>query len=302
MMNSGLPHFRATQPGDTYYLLPLNIFMFGMADVLAEKDHLYAHVYHEGKGKKGGNNVASLILKTLRLLGPLIPDGGVSIKELNIVFDNCSGQNKNNHVLRLVPFLVEMDYFQRVNFIFLVVGHAKNVCDHLFNILKLNLRKKDVVTFDDFLKNMNLHESCTAIPAESGDFRDINGFFNAYYHRYNAVLKHHIFTCEKDSEGRVRVRESNLEGSKTFTQDLRKNGAVPASVSRKEAMFTAAMPVIEDPGIPSIKQCEMFNKWRPLIPATFQDVLCSKPLQSILDAEKKIKQEKAKLRKQKEEG
>jgi hypothetical protein len=60
-------------------------------------------------------------------------------------------------------------------------------------------------------------------------------------------------------------------------------------------MFQAAMPEIEDPGIPNIKQCEMFNKWQPLIPAPFQDVLCPKPLQSIMDEQKKIKQEKAKL-------
>jgi hypothetical protein len=114
-----------------------------MASVLGEKDHLIAHVYNKGKGKKGGNNVASLIMKTLRLLGLLIPEGGGSIKELNIVFDNCSGgQNKNNHVLRLVPLLVKMDFFQKVNFSFLVVRHMKNACDRLFNLLKLNLHTR----------------------------------------------------------------------------------------------------------------------------------------------------------------
>jgi hypothetical protein len=77
----------------------------------------------------------------------------------------------------------------------------------------------------------------------------------------------------------VTVRESNLEGAETFTQDLRKNTAIPANVSRKQAMSEATMEVIADPGIPNIKQCEMFNKWWPLIPASFQDDLCPKPLQ-----------------------
>ncbi len=57
------------------------------------------HVYHEGVGKKGGTNVTSLIVKTLRKMQLLRDDevGG----ELNIIFDNCSGQNKNNTVLKL---------------------------------------------------------------------------------------------------------------------------------------------------------------------------------------------------------
>ena len=89
--------------------------------------HMYAHVYHEGVGKKGANNVASLIVKTLRQLNLLRDDsvGG----ELNIIFDNCSGQNKNNTVLKLTMWLKAMDYFKRVNFIFLVVGHTKNAAN-----------------------------------------------------------------------------------------------------------------------------------------------------------------------------
>ena len=57
-------------------------------------EHLHCHVYHKGVGKKGANNVASLIMKTLRELQLLGEDsvGG----EVNIIFDNCSGQNKNN--------------------------------------------------------------------------------------------------------------------------------------------------------------------------------------------------------------
>ena len=37
-------------------------------------EHLHCHVYHEGVGKKGANNVASLIMKTLRELQLLRDD------------------------------------------------------------------------------------------------------------------------------------------------------------------------------------------------------------------------------------
>ena len=105
-----------------------------------------AHVYHEGVARKGSNNVVSLIIKTLTAAGLLRDDemGG----ELVIVFDNCSGQNKNNTVLKLMCWLVEVGYFKKVQFVFLIAGHTKNACDHLFNMLKTSYRQQNLFTMD----------------------------------------------------------------------------------------------------------------------------------------------------------
>ncbi len=100
---------------------------------------MYCHIYYEGVGKKGRTNVASLIVKTLREM-KLLRDNEVG-GELNVIFDNCSGQNKNNTVLKLAIWLKEMRYFKRISFVFLIVGHTKNACDRLFNSLKHEYRK-----------------------------------------------------------------------------------------------------------------------------------------------------------------
>ena len=94
---------------------------------------MHCHVYNEGVGKKGANNVASLIVKTLRQLNLLQDDspGG----DCNIIFVNYSGQNKNNIVLKLAAWLQQMGYFKKVNFFFLIVGHTQNATDRLFNLL-----------------------------------------------------------------------------------------------------------------------------------------------------------------------
>ncbi len=81
-----------------------------------ECNHLHAHVYHEGVGKKGANNVASLIIKMLKLLELL--DKSCARGELSIIFDNCTGQKKNNTVLKLLVWLTKMGYFKEVNFVF----------------------------------------------------------------------------------------------------------------------------------------------------------------------------------------
>jgi hypothetical protein len=109
-----LPHLRGKQPGETYYFSPLSIYCFGMVDPTINK--LFAHLYTEGQGQKGGNNVASLIMKTLNHFNILNEDEAG--RELSIVMDNCGGQNKNCMVLRLPLYLVEVSFFQTVNLIF----------------------------------------------------------------------------------------------------------------------------------------------------------------------------------------
>jgi hypothetical protein len=57
--------------------------------------------------------------------------------------DNCGGQNKNNVVLRLAPYLVEMGYFLKFEFAFYIRGHTNNTCDRTYNKMKSNYHKND---------------------------------------------------------------------------------------------------------------------------------------------------------------
>jgi hypothetical protein len=75
--NMELPVYNSEQPGCTYYYSPLSVYNLGMvnhAHVYPDGtvgEHMYAHVYNEGVGKKGANNVASLVVKTLQHLNLL---------------------------------------------------------------------------------------------------------------------------------------------------------------------------------------------------------------------------------------
>jgi hypothetical protein len=84
-----LPVFNSEQPGATYYYSPMTVNNLGIVDhahVYPEGkvgEHMHCHVYTDAVGKKGANNVASLIMKTLRQLNLLCNDEQGS--ELNIV-------------------------------------------------------------------------------------------------------------------------------------------------------------------------------------------------------------------------
>ena len=93
-------------------------------------------------------------------------------KELNILLDNCGGQNKNNFVLCLANLLVKCKYFKSVNFIFYVKGHTKNPYDCFFNLLKKEYRMQNIFTFEDLLERFRTSPKVTVNTVTKGDFRD----------------------------------------------------------------------------------------------------------------------------------
>ena len=56
------------------------------------------------------------------------------------------------------------------------------------------------------------------------------------------------------------------------------------------------LTLLEPPGIPEIKQVEMYTKWRKLIAPYAQDITCSRPSEEIM---KKVRDEKNKKSKKK---
>ena len=65
-------------------------------------------------------------------------------------------------VLRLGLYLVEKRYFTSVEFVFLIVGHTKNPCDRMFNLLKLSYRKSNIYTMEQTIEKLNGHAQTTA--------------------------------------------------------------------------------------------------------------------------------------------
>jgi len=183
--NMELPVYNEEQPGITYYYSVLGMYNLGMvnhAHVYGNGkaiEHMYCRVYHEGVGKKGANNVSSLIVKTLRQLNLLLDDSAGG--ELNVIFDNCSGQNKNNTVVKLAAWLKAMGFFYTVNSTFLIVGHTKNAADRLFNSLKHEYCKRNILTMEDLVFQLNVSTSVMVIPTSHDDFLDYDTLLKGMY-------------------------------------------------------------------------------------------------------------------------
>ena len=58
--NLGLPNMAAEQVGDTYFMTPITILLFGVNDNCLEggSHMMNVYVWHEKDGKQGANNIA----------------------------------------------------------------------------------------------------------------------------------------------------------------------------------------------------------------------------------------------------
>lgn len=300
--NMALPHFGTSQPGDTYYLTPLNLFVFGVVDVSyiglqdEEEDRLYAHLYKEGTGEKGGNNVASLIVKSLKQLNLMQNDLNnkpVKGKELNIIMDNCAGQNKNNHVILLAPYLVEMGYFDLVNIIFLITGHTKNVCDRRFNNLKHKYHKSQVFTMDEAVKVCSESQFVTVWPVDPlKDWFDYHTFFLKMYKQLSKaklkIAKNHIFSCTKNTRTDINLstRVADLSIYKEEVASITNSEFGKGMLESRQMLLRRAVPDrIIYAGIPEHKQVKLWKAYSLFIPKQLWNDVCPKPDAEVLERE-----------------
>jgi hypothetical protein len=287
--NLELSHFGAEQPQDIYYFSAITVNIFGIADVTKTPTTMLAYGYTEDQGGKGGNNVASLIVKALHELG-WIKDGSTG-KQLSIILDNCGGQNKNNYVLRLALWLVECKLFKKVEMIFYVRGHTKNACDRLFNQLKLRYHRNQIFTMRQMIEVLNSSPNILFKEARGEDFEDYGEMLDKFYQKFppGTFQRNHVFWVEDSNPTTIYTKVSGEADVEVL------NLAVPLQ-NRDRSLQRHVLTLIPAPGLKEIKQVEMYSKFRKFVPEEFQDEICPRPSQQVIDNIKKTRSEKAKAR------
>ena len=114
-------------------------------------------------------------------------------------------------------------------------------------------------------------------------------FSNSIYKRLAPRTTHktHIFSATKDNKTTIVLQDDALPETIETTQDLMKQGTNTAG--RSALLKPPALNPIKAPGVPPIKQVELFTKYRNLIPEAFREITCPHPGDEIL---KKIKSER----------
>ncbi|KAG3034244.1 hypothetical protein PC129_g3759 [Phytophthora cactorum] len=112
-------------PSQWYFCSLVNINVLG---IYYENDDIQInYVYDETTSGKGSEQINSMLHHYIRTM--IVPSGK---KKLIVYADNCSGQNKNNPVIKFMLAQVQMGILDRIDYKVFVKGHTKNSCDRGF--------------------------------------------------------------------------------------------------------------------------------------------------------------------------
>lgn len=208
-------------------------------------------------------------------------------KRLTIAMDNCGGQNKNNHVLRLAAYLVEMKFFLEVEFVFYVRGHTKNACDRMFNQMKLRFHKQDIFTYKQALDALGKQDNVTMIDATEGMFKNYGALLDKYYNNFKTgtIRQNHVF-CMSNQDPDLNMNCATHDGAKFVLQPMLKRGAKLSDERRKEIQ-DYVLETLKPPGLRPIKQVELYKKFRPYVPRKYWAETCPKPTDEVIDSVRK---------------
>lgn len=260
--NTYMPHLGDEQPGETYYYSPVNVYTLGIVNTGMVPMKLYAHVYYEDEGKKGGNNVVSCMYRQLFHDGFLAGDRK-HVPEMNFVFDNCGGQNKNRMVLRFLLYVIQKGACDIANALFLVKGHTKNDCDRMFNLMKLEYRKKNSYVPSDVEERLGAHKDIKLMRARVTHFHDWDAYFEKYMTVPKGVKTMHVFSVHADDLDNLQLSEY---WGAPVTKQLLLRPAYRGKSWAEETTERNRPDPMNPPGMRDIKYMELYDKWRHMIP------------------------------------
>jgi hypothetical protein len=206
---------------------------------------------------------------------------------------------QNKMVLRLAVFLVENGYYENVEFVFLIVGHTKNPCDRMFNMLKTEFRRSNVYTMTQLLAKLNANEKTSATLFKK--HQDWDKYLNCLYSQFvsGTITEYHNFLVDATLDTgptfmRILATRRDADADLAVSRQFQKRGVTGAA---RTAILAESPEMLTPPGVPEIKQIELGCKWRPHVPINIRDDICPVPPVDMIQRCKDKKNEKVRNKK-----
>ncbi|ETP35348.1 hypothetical protein F442_16427 [Phytophthora nicotianae P10297] len=176
-----------TTPSQWYFCLLLAVNLFG---IFYENDGTQTN-YDEFASGKGSDQINSMLQHFIRTV--LIP---ADKKHLVVYADSCSGQNKNNHVIRF----------------FLAQGHTISSCDRGFGHIRKHISRADCWTMDHIISAVN--------DAAASNRTSYKPVVEELYKKLVGVQQYQVFTMTQEKPGVVQCKKGPDDES--IDMDLRR--------------------------------------------------------------------------------
>ena len=177
--------------------------------------------------------------------------------------DNCSGQNKNRHVIAYFMWRVLTGLHKEITFSFLIVGHTKFSPDTCFGLIKKKLRRTNLGCLQDIaiaVSVSSIVNHSQLVGAQDGTsivpMYDWGSYLDHYTKKIVGIKKFHHFRFSHQHPGEVFVKTTCYAREKSY------------NILRDNHNFSSlTLPsVIDPPGLPAERQQYLYNKIREFCP------------------------------------
>ena len=258
------------QPGPIFFKTPRKMQFFAVhaEGISRQMNYLIDEASSCGKG---ANVVISMVHHFLQTYG-------VGEDHLELHADNCSGQNKNNHMMRYLMWRVGTGLHKSACISFMVAGHTKFAPDWGFGLLKRKTRRTFVSSQADIEAATTASSICNAVQCVGTQDGDVNvptydwaAFLANSYRAIVGLLSYHSFSVSAEAADVMVVRE--YAGS-------------PANrlVIGKGPCPTGEPVVIAPKGLSAERQAYLFKEIREFCREGTEDEVCPRPPQMPVSA------------------
>ncbi|ETN22611.1 hypothetical protein PPTG_02498 [Phytophthora nicotianae INRA-310] len=283
--NLTIPSVTST-PSQWYFCSLLAVNVFG---IFYENEGTQTnYVYDEFTSGKGSDQINSMLQHFIRTV--LVPAGK---KHLMVYADNCSGQNKNNHVIKFFLAQVQRGTFERVDYKFFVKGHTKNSCDRGFGHIRKHISRSDCWTMDHVIsavKDAAASNRTVHISRGNDFFKSYKPLLQELYKTLAGVQQYQIFSMIMEKPGVVLCKKGPDDAP--VEKDLRR--IVDGVLTENEKVVRMMDHFLEDlPVRPknTEKIAEFYKNIRPYVPDEYQsDPLYAAPSKEQGEEAKSAKQ------------
>lgn len=210
--------------GSCYYKRKLNVYNLTFYE-LQSKDG-YCYTWHEGECSRGGNEIASCIVKHLKKI-----DAEGKYQEVVLYSDTCGGQNRNRIVCTAITnFLKESTNINLVQQKFFETGHSHMECDSMHSAIETAIGKSEIGLPSDYQQLMRLARRKQPYYVVEITHDDINDYeaLNSKVMRKDAfagIIKCHHLKYEKDpADGDPKIHMTDTIGKNMIPVSYRKRG------------------------------------------------------------------------------
>lgn len=220
------------QPKKLYFITGLKIDLFGIANNTLGTQKNFVLTEGHWPADKSINSIGSMLLYYINSFHQ-------NKQYIDIMADNCGGQNKNRFMMQFLSYLcIISDSIKEIHLRFLIAGHTKNFADSCFGMCKRSLKHENVLDPADVVKCYSNSAKCNeVVTTDKVKWYNFKEFLDQFYEgAIKDISIHHHFYINKEKPGIITYKQL-IDSEHMVTANILRKGVTINDIKNPTGNF-----------------------------------------------------------------